>query len=138
VLNVARYDIDDLRDALLAGDLARYCRTLDGLRQEGEPSLLALWAVTEEIRALAQIRAGIDRGQSVDALLRDAKVWGPRVGPVKRAVQKYATPLLRELLRETALIDRQIKGAAIGDPWEQLLHLGCRLLGGHSGRRRSA
>ena len=35
MLNVARYDIDDLREALLAGDTARLVRTLDGLRQEG-------------------------------------------------------------------------------------------------------
>jgi DNA polymerase III subunit delta len=138
VLNVARYDIDDLRGALLAGDLPRYCRTLDGLKQEGEPSLLALWAVAEEIRALAQIRQGLDRGLAIDALLREAKVWGPRVGPIKRAVQKHSTATLREALRESALVDRQIKGAAIGDPWEQLLHLACNLLGSNANRRRCA
>ena len=36
VLNVARYDIDSLREALLVGDVARLTRTLDGLQQEGE------------------------------------------------------------------------------------------------------
>ena len=36
VLNVARYDIDGLREALLAGDVARLARTLDGLMHEGE------------------------------------------------------------------------------------------------------
>jgi DNA polymerase III delta subunit len=51
VLNVARYDLDGLREALLAGDVARLMRTLDGLQQEGEAPLLVLWAMTEEVRA---------------------------------------------------------------------------------------
>jgi DNA polymerase-3 subunit delta len=59
VLNVARYDLDGLREALLAGDVARLARTLDGLQQEGEAPPLVLWAMTEEVRALAQIKAGL-------------------------------------------------------------------------------
>ena len=69
VLNVARYDLDGLREALLLGDVARLTRTLDGLQQEGEPSPLILWAMTEEVRALAQVRVGMAGGQPVDLLL---------------------------------------------------------------------
>ena len=36
VLNVARYDVFGLRDAMLAGDIARTIRMIDGLRAEGE------------------------------------------------------------------------------------------------------
>ena len=71
VLNVARYDLDGLREALLLGDVARLTRTLDGLQQEGEPSPLILWAMTEEVRALAQVRVGMAGGQPVDLLLKD-------------------------------------------------------------------
>ena len=42
VLNVARYDLDGLREALLAGDVTRLTRTLDGLQQEDEAPLLIL------------------------------------------------------------------------------------------------
>jgi DNA polymerase-3 subunit delta len=51
VLNVARYDLDGLREALLGGDPVRLMRTLDGLQQEGEAPLLVLWAMSEEVRA---------------------------------------------------------------------------------------
>lgn len=84
VLNVARYDLDGLRDALLAGDLARLTRTLDGLMHEGEPPPLVLWAMSEEIRTLTTVRAGLDRGKPIDQLLKEAKVWGPRLNPVKK------------------------------------------------------
>lgn len=127
VLNVARYDIDSLREALLAGDTARLTRTLDGLRQEGEAPPLVLWAMGEEIRALNVIKSGLDRGQSADALLREAKVWGPRQGLVKRALQRLSLPALEAALRHAARIDRLVKGVGRGDVWEEFLRLGLSL-----------
>ncbi len=136
VLNVARYDIDGLREALLAGDIGRLTRTLDGLMQEGEAPPLVLWAMSEEIRALAMIRAGMDAGRPVDALLKDAKVWGPRANPVKRAVQRLSTPTLEAALRDAGKIDRLAKGIGQGNIWEAFLRLGLSLC--PSGPARSA
>jgi len=136
VLNVARYDIDGLREALLAGDIGRLTRTLDGLMQEGEAPPLVLWAMSEEIRALATIRAGMDAGRPVDALLKDAKVWGPRANPVKRAVQRLSTPTLEAALRDAGKIDRLAKGIGQGNIWEAFLRLGLSLC--PSGPARSA
>lgn len=127
VLNVARYDIDGLREALLAGDATRLTRTLDGLRQEGEAPPLVLWAMTEEIRALAQVKRGQGTGQPLDALLREARVWGPRLAPFRAATQRLDTRRAEAALAHAASIDRIIKGAAGGDPWNELLRLGLRL-----------
>jgi DNA polymerase-3 subunit delta len=127
VLNVARYDIDGLRDALLAGDTLRLTRTLDGLMQEGEAPPLVLWAMSEEIRALAGIRAGLDAGRPIDGLLRDAKVWGPRVTPIKKALQRLSTAKLEAALRHAGQIDRLIKGVGQGKVWDELLRLGLTL-----------
>src|SRR5512135_3407571 len=55
VMDVARYDVFKLSEAMLAGDAARYTRILDGLRAEGEATVLVLWAVSEDIRALARV-----------------------------------------------------------------------------------
>lgn len=127
VLNVARYDIEGLREALLAGDIGRLTRTLDGLMQEGEAPPLVLWAMSEEIRALATIRIGIDAGRPVDALLKEAKVWGPRANPVKRAVQRLSGATLEAALRDAGKIDRLAKGIGQGNIWEAFLRLGLRL-----------
>lgn len=129
VLNVARYDLDGLREALLAGDVGRLTRTLDGLMQEGEAPPLVLWAMSEEIRALAGIRAGLDAGRPIDLLLKDAKVWGPRAVPVKKAVQRLNSTTLEAALRDAGHIDRMAKGAAQGNIWEAFLRLGLRLCG---------
>lgn len=129
VLNVARYDLDDLRDALLTGDLGRLVRTLDGLLQEGEAPPLILWAFCEEIRALAIVRGGVDAGRPLDALLKEAKVWGPRQGPFKRALQRLDTPTLAAALRQAGNIDRLIKGIGHGDIGEAFRRLTLPLAG---------
>jgi len=127
VLNVARYDIDGLREALLSGDIGRLARTLDGLMQEGEAPPLVLWAMSEEIRALTIIRAGMDAGKSMDMLLKEAKVWGPRANPVKKALQRLSTTALEAALQHAGKIDRLAKGIGHGNIWEEFLRLGLRL-----------
>ena len=66
VLDVARFDVDKLRAALLAGDGPRCARLLDGLRAEDTAPPLVLWALTQEARTLAQLRAQLDQGASFD------------------------------------------------------------------------
>ena len=129
VLNVARYDIDDVRDALLAGDLARLTRTLNGLQQEGEAPPLLLWAMTEEIRTLLMIRQGLDRQRPLDGLLKEAKVWGARQAPIKKALQRLSTAQLEAALRQAANIDKLAKGIGQGNIWEQFHRLGMGLAG---------
>jgi DNA polymerase-3 subunit delta len=127
VLNVARYDIDGLREALLSGDVARLTRTIDGLHQEGEAPPLVLWAMTEEVRALARIKTGLRDGQPLDGLLKDANVWGPRQSLIKRALQRIDARRANAALAHAAQIDRIIKGLGTGDVWNEFLRLGLRI-----------
>ena len=127
VLNVARYDLDGLREALLSGDAARLTRTLDGLQQEGEAPPLVLWAMTEEIRALAIVKAGQKENKALDQLLKEARVWGTRQAPFRRALQRLETDAVNTALIDAARIDRLIKGIEIGEIWNDFLRLGLRL-----------
>lgn len=127
VLNVARYDLDGLREALLAGDVSRLTRTLDGLQQEGEAPPLVLWAMTEEIRALAVVKAGQKENRPIDQLLKDARVWGPRQAPFRRALQRLDAAAVNAALTDAARIDRLIKGIEMGEIWNDFLRLGLRL-----------
>ena len=130
VLNVARYDLDGLREAYLAGDAARFSRTLDGLQQEGEAPPLVLWALTEEVRALAQLTAGLQARRPLEMLLKEARIWGARQPLVRRALQRVDAVQAAAALKHAAQIDRMIKGAAGGgDVWNEFLRLG---LGKHS------
>ena len=61
VLNVARYDVFKLGEAVLSGHLTRVQRMLDGLRAEGESEVLVHFALAEDIRALRQVKEEIGR-----------------------------------------------------------------------------
>jgi DNA polymerase-3 subunit delta len=127
VLNVARYDLDGLREALLAGDVARLTRTLDGLQHEGEAPPLVLWALTEEVRALAQVKTGLQQGRPLDTLLKDARIWGARQNLFKRCLQRIDAATASAAVAQAAQIDRMIKGIGTGDVWNEFLRLGLSL-----------
>ncbi len=68
VLNVARYDAFELNEAMLAGDTARLARMLDGLKSESEAPPKILWVLSEEIRAVAKVQAGMTQGEDLQQL----------------------------------------------------------------------
>ena len=128
VLNVARYNVDKLRQALLDGDPARCARLLEGLKGEGEAPLLVLWALTSEIRSLANLRQGLDDGQPLPALLKAERVFDERRKQgVQRALPRLPAATLRTAILHAAKIDRMIKGLAGGDVWDEFLQLCLRL-----------
>jgi DNA polymerase-3 subunit delta len=127
VLDVARYDISDLRVAMLEGDAARLSRMLEGLKAEGAALPLALWAMTEEIRALGKVVAGVASGRPVATLMRDARIFEPSHQALVQAQHSRFTPaLMDEALRHAAAVDRMIKGLTRGDVWDEMLQLALR------------
>ncbi|MEW6294197.1 MAG: DNA polymerase III subunit delta [Pseudomonadota bacterium] len=69
VLNVARYDIDDLRAALQARDAARCARTLEGLRAEDAAPPLVLWVLANEARQRMH-RAALLHAARIDRIIK--------------------------------------------------------------------
>ncbi|MBI1905139.1 MAG: DNA polymerase III subunit delta [Rhodocyclales bacterium] len=128
VLNVARYDIDDLRVALLEGDAVRCTRLLEGMKGEGAPPPLVLWAIANEIRTLAILRAGMDAQQPLATLFKSERVFDEsRKQAMNKALPRLSAGLLRAALLHAAKVDRIIKGLGDGDVWSELLMLLLRL-----------
>ena len=126
VLDVARFDVFDLGGIVLSGDALQLARVLDGLQGEGAAPPLILWSITEEIRAVGRVLAGLAGGRPLQQALRDARIWGPRQQLVERNVGRFAAAQIESALVHAARIDRMIKGLARGDVWDELLQLGLR------------
>ena len=126
VMDVARYDVFKLSEAMLAGDAARYTHILEGLRGEGTATVLVLWALTEEIRTLGKVSRALQQGNRLDQALRDARVWGVRQKLVEQAVRRFKPVAAERALRSAALVDKVVKGLRHGDVWDELLQLGLR------------
>lgn len=134
VLDVARYDVFNLGEAVLEGDPLRLSRMLDGLQGEGTAPPLVLWAMAEEIRAIAKIIAGVDAGKPVSMLLREARIWGPaHQNLMQQSLKRFSLAQVTTALRHAATIDRMIKGLIRGDVWDELLQLGLRFARGNPG-----
>jgi DNA polymerase-3 subunit delta len=136
VLNVARYDVFQLTEALLAGDLGRFHRMVDGLQGEGEALVLVLWTVTEEVRLLNRLRQAVDRGDNLQMLMKMNRIWGNKERLIPQALQRLSADRLQKALTVVGGLDRQAKGLQLHkgagpileklptDPWD-----GLRLLG---------
>ena len=86
VLDVARYDVFDLRDAMLAGNAVRALSILHSLRGEGAALPLVLWAVGDEIRLLARLATLRASNGDLAAEMRRHRVFGPREQALRRCL----------------------------------------------------
>ena len=127
VMNVARYDVFKLNEAMLAGDTARLLRMLNGLQGEGEALPLVLWAVAEEVRTLLKLKAATEQGKALGMLLKEYRIWGPRERLMEPALRRLSLSTLEAALQQAAQIDKLIKGlraeAFAGDAWDAMLQL---------------
>ncbi len=123
VLNVARYDVFKLSDAMINGNMVRFNRILDGLQGEGLPPPLILVTLTEQIRQLIIIRKGLDVGKATAQLMKEARIWGERQKTMAAAARRIGLKSLTRGLLHAAKIDRIIKGVAKGNVWDELLRL---------------
>ena len=132
VLNVARYDVFKLGEAVLAGRVARALRMLDGLRAEGEAAVLVHWTLAEDIRALKRVHDALGDGRPLPLALREARVWGQREKLFERALPLLTPPTLDELVRAASICDGLVKGLKHpgwpADAWDGLRTLVLMLL----------
>ncbi|HKA46021.1 MAG TPA: DNA polymerase III subunit delta [Burkholderiales bacterium] len=131
VLDVARYDVFKVGEALLEGDALHLTRMLDGLRGEGIAPPLVLWSMAEEIRAIGRVLDAMAAGKTPPQLWHDTKIWGTSHQVL---MQQNARRCTREQVEagiaHAAKADRMIKGLVRGDAWDELLQLGLRFATG--------
>jgi len=132
VLNVARYDVFKLGEAVLAGQTARVLRMLDGLRAEGEAAVLVHWALAEDIRGLRRVRDALDHGRPLPMALREARVWGPKERLYERVLPLLAGHQLDHLVEAASTCDGIVKGLKHplwpAEPWDALRRLALMLV----------
>lgn len=110
VLNVARYDVFKLSEAILGGQRARVQRMLDGLRAEGEAEARVHYAVAEEIRALKRVKDALAAGRPLPMALREQRIWGLRERLFERVLPRLTEMQLANLLHAAHQVDGIVKG----------------------------
>lgn len=127
VLDVARYDVFSLGEALLEGDVLRLARMIDGLRSEGTAPPLVLWAIAEEIRTIGRVLEAVAAGKTPSQMWRDLKVWGSNhQALMQQNLRRYSREQVEAGILHAARVDRIVKGLIRGDVWDELLQLALR------------
>ncbi|MEP7296705.1 MAG: DNA polymerase III subunit delta [Burkholderiales bacterium] len=127
VLNVARYDVFKLGEAVLAGQVARALRMLEGLQAEGEAAVLVHWTLTEDIRGLKRVKDAVASGKPLPMALREARVWGAKERLFERVVPMLSDHTVAHLVEAAQVCDGLVKGLKHpdwpSDPWDGLRRL---------------
>ena len=110
VLNVARYDVFKLAEAVLSGQPQRMARMLDGLQAEGESEVLVHWALAEDIRSMKRVKDAISAGRPVPMALRENRVWGAKEKLFERALPNISDAAMNRLLQAAHTVDGIVKG----------------------------
>jgi DNA polymerase-3 subunit delta len=131
VLNVARYDVFKLSDAVLAGQAGRVQRMLDGLQAEGVAEVLVHYTLAEDIRALKRVRDALDAGRPLPMALREQRVWGQKERLFERVLPRLSARALDDLLQSAHVVDGIVKGLKSPDwpasGWQALHRLAMAL-----------
>ncbi len=96
----ARFNVGELSEALIQGELSRALRVLDGLKSEGVELPLVLWAAIKAMREL----------------------WARHTGAAAQVP-------FRRFVGRAVRADAMAKGRLRGDAWDELSLLACDLCG---------
>lgn len=127
VRDVARFDVENLLEAMFAGDAAKSLRIVENLNAAGEVIPSFLWMITEELRMTLRFRDALDHGSDRTSAMRQAGVWGDRAARITRAGGRLNTRRLASALLLCADIDKISKGLVVpnrdSDPWVEIASL---------------
>ena len=119
----ARYDAFRLVDVALSGDSRGAVRTLRGLRAEAIQPPVLLWALSREVRLLADLKREIAGGTPVNAALNQRGVWRNRQALLRSAINRLGGRDLAEMQALSFHADGASKGFMQGEPWSLLERL---------------
>ena len=110
VMNVARFDVFKLSEAVLSGQFERVQKMLDGLQAEGESAVLVHYVISEDIRQLCRVKQAVDAGQALPMALRANRVWGAKEKLYERVLSTVPRTTLERLLQAAHRVDGVVKG----------------------------
>ena len=124
VADSSRFNIYDLVDSALTGDVIRTSRIIGGLKSEGVEPVLMLWALSREVRMITQIS---EANVSADAVMTKLRVWENRKTLIRKALSRHSAARWKMFLKRCAKIDKVIKGVEDGRAWDELLMLSTQI-----------
>jgi DNA polymerase-3 subunit delta len=120
VADSSRFDAFALAEHMLSGNLREGLRVAAGLKRMDTPLPMLLGALLRELKTTEAFRLAMRGGEPETMVFRRLNVWHNRQHTVRSAARRLNTRKLYAAFKTLALIDRQSKGRAVGDPWRSI------------------
>ena len=120
VADDSRFDAFALTEHLLSGNLREGLRVAAGLKRLDCPLPLVVGALLRELKMVEAFRLAMRAGEQESTAFRRLYIWQNRQNAVRAAARRLDTRRLYQAFKQLALIDRQSKGRAAGNPWQVL------------------
>ena len=123
VADSSRYDVFQLIEAALGGDVERTRRLVLALRAEGGqvPGLMPMIAM--ELIRLATLAQSAGEGGNLAQTMREMRVWESKQALYRRALQRHPSDRWQGFAGEAGRVDLMSKGRLSGDAWLALERL---------------
>jgi len=120
VADSSRFDAFVLAEHMLTGNLSDGLRVTAGLRRMDTPLPMLLGALLKELRTTEAFSLAMRGGEQENMVFRRLNVWYSRQNTIRQAARRLDRNMLNGAFKLLALIDRQSKGRAGGDPWQSI------------------
>ncbi len=125
----ARYNVYELIEASLLGKADTALRMLHSLQAEGTNVLAVLQPFSNELRVIRAVQLANESGTPTQQTFKKLRVWQSRQSAIQAYLRRSNSQQVQALQRIAAKIDQTGKGAAEGNPWDELTRLIVELAG---------
>lgn len=121
VVDQSRFNVFQLVDVMLSGDVQRMVKLLYRLEAEGIEPTIVLWALVREWQTLTLLANKQQSGQSIN--WNQLRIWKNRQAVYLNALQRLSMPHLQKIQRKLGILDQRIKQSVVTRPYIELCHL---------------
>ena len=123
LVDQSRFNVFQLIDLLLTGEIQKAVKVLCRLESEGiEPNII-LWALCREQQTLSHIDFARQQGQPLNTVWNELRIWKSRQNYYQAAISRLSSYHLNQMQHKLANADSLFKSTQIEKPYVMLCHL---------------
>jgi len=119
----SRYDVYQLVDSILKGNIKLGLKILHVIRSEGTDAVIVIWAFIRELRALSRIAESIELGSTLNQAIQTHRVWTSRKNIVTACVKRHKAKNFYDMIKSCTNADTVAKGHAYGNKWQLIRNI---------------
>lgn len=121
LVDQSRFNVFQLVDLMLAGDINRSIKVLNRLESEGLEANIVLWALIREWQTLSQLKNQQQQGQSIN--WQKLRIWKNKQSLYSQCLTRLSQSQLKQMGDKMVQLDSALKSSLIARPYVELCHL---------------